>query len=263
MTCNIDFFQKDCEKIDAKCVNAFTEISLNPDEPTLLTESSSWNDTTIDLTPAVKAAETMTYLKLAPDNNPHSLEYIGEDGDPQCIHGDDLSRIISMTKLKDVDQTTAPVTGDVYLYDGTKFVTFNLNQAIANLGNLITQLGNRITGLEAITDNHTNQINDLRSRMTTAEGNITNLGNRMSTAEGNITNLTNRMGTAEGNITNLQTTVGALQTTLTPPANAPAGIKVAWGNINLYSDNTNTGLKTSGLYTHDLNTNITNDERFA
>lgn len=263
MTCNIDFFQKDCEKIDAKCVNAFTEISLNPDEPTLLTESSSWNDTTVDLTPAVKAAETLTTLKLAPENNPQYLEYIGEDGEPQCIHGDDLSRIISMTKLKDVDQTTPPVAGDVYLYDGNKFVTFNITNAISNLNNLINQLGNRITGLEAITDNHTNQINDLRSRMTTAETNITNLGNRMFTAEGNITNLTTRMGTAEGNITNLQGRVSTIETTLAKPANAPSGIKVAWGNINLYSDNTNTGLKTSGLYTHDLNTNITNDERFS
>lgn len=263
MTCSSDFFQKDCEQIDAKCVNAFTEISLNPDEPTLLTESSSWNDTTVDLTPAVKAAETLTTLKLAPEANPQYLEYIGEDGEPQCIHGDDLSRIISMTKLKDVDQNTPPVTGDVYIYNGSKFVTFNLTQAINNLNNLITGLGNRISGLEAITDNHTNQINDLRSRMTTAETNITNLGNRMSTAEGNITNLTTRMGTAEGNITNLQGRVSTIETTLTPPAHAPAGIKVAWGNINLYSDNTNTGLKTSGLYTHDLNTNITNDERFS
>lgn len=263
MTCNIDFFQKDCEKIDAKCVNAFTEISLNPDEPTMLTESSSWNDTTVDLTPAVKAAETLTTLKLAPENAPAYLEYVGEDGVPQCIHGDDLSRIISMTKLKDVDQEVAPVAGDVYLYDGTKFITFNLNQALNNLSTLLNQLTQRVDNLDAITDNHTFLINNLKDRMTNAETNITNLGNRMSTAEDNITSLTNRMGTAEGNITNLQTTVGGLQTTLTPPANAPSGIKVAWGNINLYSDNTNTGLKTSGLYTHDLNTNITNDERFA
>ena len=263
MTCSSEFFQKECNKIDAKCVNAFTEISLNPDEPTLLTESSSWNDTTIDLTPVVKAAETLTTIKLAPENNPQYLEYIGEDGEPQCIHGDDLSRIISMTKLKDVDQDTAPVTGDVYIYNGSKFVTFNLTQAINNLTNLINGLGNRISGLEAITDNHTNQINDLRSRMQTAEGDITSLKTRMGNAETNITNLGNRVTTAEGNITNLQGRVNTIETTLTKPANAPSGIKVAWGNINLYSDNTNTGKKTSGLYTHDLNTNITNDERFA
>lgn len=333
MSCPHDFNMKECDKIDAKCVDAYMELQLDPIHPEKLILSNSWEDSELDLTPAIQAGETKTHLFLSPTENPIALQYNAEGGAVDCINGDDLSRIISMSKLKDVDQATAPTAGDVYLYDGEKFVTFNLtnfvntvNNTLSTLANTIQNMqttieshGGRISNLETTSNTHTNQISELTTRMGTAEnnitsltnrmgtaetnitnlttrmgtaeGNITSLTNRMDTAEGNITNLTTRMGTAEGNITslqnltgthttqisglttrmgtaegnitNLQGRVSTIETTLTPPANAPSGIKVAWGNINLYSDKNNANSKNSGLYTHDLNTNVTNDERFA
>jgi hypothetical protein len=99
----------------------------------------------------VKAAETVTTLHLSPEEDPSCVVYEREDGQSDCIHGDDLSRIISMTKLKDVDQGAAPVNGDVYIYRNGKFYTFNLQQymddtaqAISNINAAITQIRNQI-----------------------------------------------------------------------------------------------------------------------
>lgn len=221
MSCPHDFNMKECEKIDAQCVDAYTELSLGELNPAELTLGNSWKDSTVDLTPAVQAAETLTHLFLSPIDAPEALQYNAERGAVDCIHGDDLSRIISMTKLKDVDQGTAPVQGDVYIYDGEKFVTFNLTNALTTINTAIGNLNNTLQNLETAISGYTSKI------------------------------------------TNLENAVIRIDGVLTPPTNAPSGVKVAWGNINLYSDKDNTNSKNSGLYTHDLNTNIANDERFA
>ena len=118
------FNYKDCEKIDGRKV-----------------------DSVVDLTDAVKAAETVTYMELGSD----AIQYVSEDGHVDCIYGDDLSRIISMHLLKDVDITTPPTDGDVYIYDGNKqkFVTFNLTQALGSIGDSITDLNSLINNLVA------------------------------------------------------------------------------------------------------------------
>ena len=114
MTSIDEFYRKECEKIDASDVNAYLELRLDDQDPTKLILDSSWGETSVNLTDAVKAAETVTHLSLVPDcDEPTSLQYDPERGDPDCITGDDLSRIISMTKLKDVDQNTPPTNGDV------------------------------------------------------------------------------------------------------------------------------------------------------
>lgn len=249
MSCPHDFNMKECEKIDAQCVNAYMELQLDPLHPEKLILSNSWKDSELDLTPAIQAGETLTHLFLSPTDAPEALQYNAERGVVDCIHGDDLSRIISMTKLKDVDQTTAPVQGDVYLYDGEKFVTFNLTDFVNTVNNTLGTLANTVQNMQTTLNSYGNRIGNLE----------TTVNNH--TAQ--LSDLTTRMGAAEGNITNLQGRVGTIETTLTPPANAPSGIKVTWGNINLYSDKNNTNSKNSGLYTHDLNTNVTNDERFA
>lgn len=145
---NVDEFnRRECDRIDSNCVNAYTDFHLDPDNTTGLCLDTSWGGDCLDLTPIVKAAETVTTLYLSPEDTPNCLVFEREDGQSDCIHGDDLSRIISMTKLKDVDQGTAPVNGDVYMYNNGKFYTFNLQQymddtaqTIANMQAAIRQL---------------------------------------------------------------------------------------------------------------------------
>lgn len=152
---NIDSFnRKDCDKIDANCVNAFVDFKLDPENPTGICLDTSWGGDCLDLTNIVKEAETCTSLYLSPAVDPNCLVYEGECGN-YCITGDELSRIISMTKLKDVDQTTAPVNGDVYIYRDGVFYPFNLqefidatNSAIANLRADITGLNSRLANAE-------------------------------------------------------------------------------------------------------------------
>lgn len=209
MTAITDFYHKECEKIDPSMVNAYLELKFDPMNPTGIILDSSWGESPLDLESIIKAGETKTYLKLDPSDNPEYLEYDGEDGIPQCIHGDDLSRIISMKYLKDVDQTTPPADGDVYMYDGNTntFKTFDLKTLLGDINTTLNNYRQRLLSLEA--------------RMTTVE------------------------------------------TTLRKPEGIPSDAVVTWGNINLYSDSTNANVKTSGFYTHNPSTEITNDEYFA
>lgn len=143
---NIDeFYRKECNKLDARCVNAYLELKLDQDNPVNLILDNPWNETSVDLTDAIKAGETVTHLFLTPDcGDPVSLQYNPERGEPDCITGDALSQIISMHLLKDVDQDTAPQDGDVYIYNNGKFYTFNLTDALTALE---TRLGDRIDSL--------------------------------------------------------------------------------------------------------------------
>ena len=148
---NIDeFYHKDCEKIDANCVNAYFDYHLDEENPAGLCANTSWGGGCLDLTSIVKAAETVTSLELTPTENPTCLTFNREDRQADCIHGDDLSRIISMTKLKDVDQTTAPVNGDVYIYKNGKFYTFNLQQYMDDTANTINNMQAAIRQLQVL-----------------------------------------------------------------------------------------------------------------
>ena len=199
------FNYKDCEKIDGRMVNAYVEAHLDKENPVNLVIESTWGDSVVDLTDAVKAAETVTYMELGSN----AIQYVSEDGHVDCIYGDDLSHIISMHLLKDVDITTPPADGDVYIYDGNKqkFVTFNLNQALSNINDGITNLNSLI--------------NNLRSRVVNIEEK------------------------------------------LTPPDNAPADVKVAFGNRNVISDYTNSNMKVHGIFTHDPTITMDDDTYFA
>lgn len=210
-----EYNYKDCEKFDGRQINAFVEASLNNEDPTKLEVETTWGDSEVDLTPAVKAAETVTSLELAPETTPTALQFNREDGGVDCISGDDLSRIISMTKLKDVDQVTAPVDGDVYVYDGdtNTFKAFNLATFIEDIN----------TSIEAINET-LEQLEPLKTRVTMLEQNVTNINEK-----------------------------------LTPPSDAPNDVKVAFGNINLYGDNTGQDLTDSGIYTHSIADEVTND----
>lgn len=148
---------EDCNKIDPLCIDAYTDFELDPDNATGLCLHTPWGGDCLDLESIVKAGETLTTLYLSPDEEPNCLVYEPERGDNICIHGDDLSRIISMTKLKDVDQDTQIGNGDVYVYNSTtnKFEPYdlitnitNLNTAIQNLNAAISNLTNRVSTLE-------------------------------------------------------------------------------------------------------------------
>lgn len=211
---------EDCGKIDPNCIDAYLNYSYNAEEaPTTLCVESSWGGGCIDLEPLVKAGETVTTLYLSPEDDPNCLVFEREDGESDCIHGDDLSRIISMQLLKDVDQADAPRDGIVYMYNSTtnlfepydlKTTINNINVAIQNINATLTNHENRLQRIEAI---------------------------------------------------------------LTPPADAPDDISVAWSNINVYSDpnvvisegsGTVTTLnKNHGVYSHLLNINAYGDEIFG
>lgn len=156
MTSVDEFNHSECCKVDSNCVNAYTDFHLDPDNPTGLCIETSWGGGCLDLASIVKAGETVTSLELTPADDPTCLSFNREDGQADCIHGDDLSRIISMTKLKDVDQATAPVNGDVYMYNNGKWYAFNLqnfitstNNTIGNLQAAITQIQNQIAPILA------------------------------------------------------------------------------------------------------------------
>lgn len=155
-----EYYRKECEKISASDVNAYLELKLDDREPNKLILDSSWGETEVDLTDAVKTAETVTHMYLSPAQSPVSLQYDPERGQPDCITGDALSRIISLTKLKDVDQNTAPTNGDVYMYNNGKWYTFNLEDALE-------QLDLRITNGLA---NLLQQINQLRQEIAPPAG---------------------------------------------------------------------------------------------
>lgn len=209
----------DCNKIDAQCVDAYVDFELDPDSDTGICLHTSWGGGCLDLTDIVKAAETCTTLYLSPEEDPNCLVYEPECGDNICIHGDDLSRIISMQYLKDVSQTTSPSDGIVYMYNEQTqlFEPYDLKTAITNLNTAIQNINAAIS-------NHENRIKNIEE-------------------------------------------------ILTPPEDAPDGVKVVFGNINEYSDpnvvisegsGTVTTLdKTHGLYTHTLASNAYGDEIFG
>lgn len=148
---------EDCDKIDAKCVDAYAEFDFDPTSDTGICLHTPWGGNCLDLTDIVKAAETCTTLYLSPEGNPNCLVYEPECGDNICIHGDDLSRIISMQYLKDVSQATPPSDGIVYMYDEStglfepydlKTTIGNINTAITNINAAINNLQNRVTAIE-------------------------------------------------------------------------------------------------------------------
>ena len=150
---------EDCNKIDPQCVDAYADFDFDPDNTTGICLHTSWGGNCLDLTDIVKEAETCTTLYLSPEENPNCLVYEPECGDNICIHGDDISRIISMTKLKDVDQSDMPSNGDVYIYNSStnKFEPYdiltplsNINTAIQNINAAISNWQNRLEAIEAL-----------------------------------------------------------------------------------------------------------------
>lgn len=223
---------EDCDKIDPLCIDAYTDFEFDPDNQAGICLHTPWGGGCLDLTDVVKTAETCTTIYLSPENNPNCLVYEPECGDNICIHGDDLSRIISTQYLKDVDQATPIKDGDVYMYDETNslFEPYDLKTAISNINTAIQNVNAAIS------------------------------------------NLTVRVENLETTIANHETRLQTIEALLTKPTGAPNDATIAWGTINVYSDtnaildnsgNAVTLDKTHGLYTHNLNNTAYGDELFG
>ena len=150
----------DCNKIDPLCIDAYTDFYYDPDNETGICLHTPWGGNCLDLTNIVKNAETCTTLYLSPEEDPNCLVYEPECEDNICIHGDDLSKIISMKHLKDVGGET-PTDGAVYMYNGAtgKFEPFDLKTILGNLSTLIE-------GITATISNYDNRLNRIDGLLT-------------------------------------------------------------------------------------------------
>lgn len=232
-----DFYEQTCNPfIDPANIDAYFKFSLDLNQaPTTLYLDSSWSCTGIDLKPLIQNGETITHLFLSPPDAPTSLQFnredFGRDGAPNggvdCIHGNNLSRIISMQLLKDVDQQTLVKDGDVYIFNGNTnlFEPYPLKETI-------------------------NQINIK----------LQNHETRISSLESNLAALIDHVDQLE---IFFRRWLNSIEERIAPPAGCPSNARIAHGNINLYSDYTNSGSRDWGLFTHDLSTTIPNDEQFA
>lgn len=230
MTTPIESFnRKECELIPGVKVNAYTDLYLDPENPTGIILDTTWGLSKVDLKSVVKAGETITHLYLAPEDNPEGLCYEKEDGTTDYIPGDELSRIISMRLLKDVDQSKTMTGGNVYMFNSTTnmFEPYPLQTFVNNTNQHLTNIDNSITNLQ-------NQITALGTRVTNLEARMTAVENRISDIEGLIYNY---------------------------PADKTT--KIPRANINIISDYTNTDNRNWGVFSHDVNNLIPNDEFFS
>lgn len=154
---------EDCDKIDPLCIDAYTDFDFDPDSDTGICLHTPWGGNCLDLTDIVKAAESCTTLYLSPDENPNCLVYEPEEkcGDNICIHGDDLSRIISMQYLKDVTQATPPSDGIVYMYNETTnlFEPYDLKTTITNINTAIQNINQTLA-------NHEGRLHQIELKLT-------------------------------------------------------------------------------------------------
>lgn len=150
----------DCDKIDPLCIDAFSEVTLD-DEGVLCVETS-WDKQCVELAPVVKAFESCTSLYLSPEDNPNCLVYEKEErcGDNDCIHGDDLSRIISLRFLKDTEQAEL-TDGDCYIYNSETDL-FELYPLKTTIQNIQTQIQN----IQQTLANHESRLQLIEQKLT-------------------------------------------------------------------------------------------------
>lgn len=244
MTSVTQFERMPCPKFDALDIDAYFMLYLDEINPPILKLESSWGCTSVDLTPAVKSAETITHLFLSPPGAPTSLQFNREDygrdgvedGGVDCIHGDDLSRIISMQLLKDVDQSKPVGDGDVYMYNyiTNMFEPWDLKTFAKNVKNTL--------------EIHEGAINILQT-------DVAGIQNTLELVLKRLTNIENRLGDLEKRVSNIENAIYNWGNDKTTP--------IARGNINIYGDYANTGSTARGIYTHSTSSNVNGDQKFA
>lgn len=216
-------------KIPAVCVDAFVKLVTQEDypgrifDPTTIYLESAWGNSEVNIADMIKYGETDTVLHL--DLDCGSLIYDAEKHQ-DCINGDDLSRIISLTKLADVKQEVNWTNGDTVLYDNGVFKPFNLTAAFAAI------------------DSRFSQINELIEQLQDA---INSINNRFDVLENKVDNF----------IAQTNNRLSVIERLLVKPEGIPEDSVIAWGNINDYGID-----KTHGLYTHNPSAEITGDQWF-
>lgn len=258
MTTVTQLKEQPCPKIDAWDVDAYFKLFLDPVDERILKLDTSWGCTAVDLSKAIRYGETITHLFLTPETNPTSLQYNREDyglegaenGGVDCIHGDDLSRIISMRLLKDVDQTQRLVDGCVYMYNAITglFEPFELKPWMKMVENKLENHEGRITNLEFTVEAIQQTIENIKNRLNNVENRLTQVESRLTRVEADLTALMNRVSAIENAIYNW----GNDKTT-----------KIARGQINVYGGTSQTVNKSRYIATHDPNTNVTGDCYFS
>lgn len=155
----------DCDKIDAQCIDAFSNLTL--DEDGTLCVETSWDKQCVDIAQAVKDHESCTSLYLSPEDSPNCLVYEKEErcGDNDCIHGDDLSRIISLHLLKDVDQAQEIADGDTYIYNAETGL-FEPYPLVETIGAIQTAIQN----IQQTLVNHENRLQTIEEAIRPPEG---------------------------------------------------------------------------------------------
>lgn len=252
MTSVDELQQCPCERLDPLSIDAYVKHYLDPLNNTRLVLESPWGESDVDLTPAIKAGETITHLFLTPVGNPAALQYNREDylregaenDGADCIEGDDLSRIISMRYLKDVSQDTPPRGGDVYMYDEVTnvFRTFNLQA-------FVDKTESRLDKLEG-------DVADLQRGLADVNAKIDMTGSRIDTTQQIVNKFINdveaRLVAIENRLTNIESVIAK-------PSWAPSSASLVWGTINnTYAADVNN----KGLYSHNPSSNVVGDERF-
>lgn len=229
-----EIFNDPCKKFDAHCIDAFFELKLDPFSLTDLTLDNSWAETTVDLTPAIKAGETITHLLLTDSALQFNREDYGREGAADdgvdCVTGDELSRILSLQLLKDVKQPAGLSDGDVFMWNANSqlFETFDLQGFVDSTNSALTNLTERVATLEADLQKLTTSFNQLAG----------SVNQRLDANDQALSDI----GIA-----------------IARPSWAPADASLVWGNINNMYAVTPT---TVGLYSHNPATNKTGDERF-
>lgn len=248
-----------CEKLDPWCIDAYFDLKLTPADSAELTLDSSWGTVSVDLTPAVKKAETVTNLFLTDSALQFNREDYGRDDAPNggvdCISGNALSRIISMKYLKDVDQTTTPTTGDVYMFNTAQnvFQPYNLQTFIDATNNSISNINNQLGELRA-------GLTDVNARIDAA---ISDYNSKINNLQTQVTNNATAIANLQTAFNNYKTTtdnrLNAIEATIAKPSWAPSNAALAWGNINYESNYDPTGHL---IGTHNPNTPVTGDGQF-
>lgn len=258
MTTITQLSEQPCPRIDAHEIDAYFNLFLDPVDERILKLDTSWGCTAVDLAKAIRYGETITHLFLTPESNPTSLQYNREDyglegaenGGVDCIHGDDLSRIISLKLLKDVDQTKSFADGTILVYNAITglFEPFALKPWMQMVENRLENHEGRITNLEFTVEAIQQTIENIKNRLTNVENRLTQVENRLTKVEADLSALMNRVSAIENAIYNWAND----KTT-----------KIARGNTNLYASNSQTVAKERGIYTHDPNNNVLGDTFFA
>lgn len=161
------------------------------------------NKTTEDL--HIDTGGTDDYLDL---NNKPKINSVTLRGDVSSaslqISYNDLTDRPVIPDITDLENRMDAVEGDIQA----------IETDIGDIGDRLVDIASDIATIQATDLVQNADISSLKSRMNAAENNIINLGSRLTTAEGNISDAQNDILDLQGDVTSLDTIVGNGQQTV-------------------------------------------------